>query len=120
MAEIGAALTLTGLLYILSNQNGQENNIENDNGSNNNNVINNRISTGNYLKHPEVKALSTNNDEKFKHSNKEVSKAMKQQNDKYFNGSNTNNKGGANWGTNYGGNVNNIKTITDELFQQYK
>jgi hypothetical protein len=31
-----------------------------------------------------------------------------------------NNKGGANWGTNYGGNVNNIKTITDELFQQYK
>lgn len=96
MAEIGAALTLTGLLYILSNQNGQENNNENDNGNNNKNVINNRISTGNYLKHPEVKALSTNSDEKFKHSNKDVSKATRQQNDKYFNSLNTNNKGGAN------------------------
>jgi len=86
MAEIGAALTLTGLLYIMSNQKGRNNE--------DNNVVNDKIPVGNYLKQSEVKALSTSGDEQFKHSNKEVSNTMRQQNDKYFNGAKTNNKSG--------------------------
>ena len=77
MAEIGAALTLTGLLYILSNQKSKE--------VADTNIENKYIPPSRNLQQPQVNALSINSDNNFKHENKVISNTMRQQNDKYFN-----------------------------------